>query len=40
MKYNFDKVLNRKEDNCRKWSKNVIKEKFGLDENEIYMNFL
>ncbi len=26
MKYNFNKVLNRKEGNCRKWSNHVIKE--------------
>ena len=38
MKYNFDKVINRKEGNCRKWSNHVIKDKFGLDENAIPMD--
>lgn len=38
MKYNFDKVLNRKEGNCRKWSNHVIKEKFGLNEDAIPMD--
>lgn len=38
MKYNFDKVLNRKEGNCRKWSNHVIKEKFGLGEDAIPMD--
>lgn len=38
MKYNFDRVLNRKEGNCRKWSNHVIKEKFGLNEDAIPMD--
>ena len=38
MKYNFNKVLNRKEGNCRKWSNHVIKEKFGLNEDAIPMD--
>lgn len=38
MEYDFDKVLNRKEGNCRKWNNSVIKEKFGLDENAIPMD--
>lgn len=38
MEYNFDKVLNRKEGNCRKWSNDVIKEKFGLGEDAIPMD--
>ncbi|RDY25325.1 pyridoxal phosphate-dependent aminotransferase [Romboutsia weinsteinii] len=38
MKYNFDKVINRKESNCRKWSNHVLKEKFDLDETAIPMD--
>ncbi|MEG2354107.1 MAG: MalY/PatB family protein [Clostridium sp.] len=38
MKYNFDKVINRKESHCRKWSNKVLKDKFGLDETAIPMD--
>ncbi|WP_300279117.1 MalY/PatB family protein [Peptacetobacter sp.] len=38
MKYDFDKVLDRKQGNCRKWSNDVIKEKFGLGETAIPMD--
>ena len=38
MEYNFDKVINRKEGNCRKWSNHVLKEKFGLGEDAIPMD--
>lgn len=38
MKYDFDKVINRKEGNCRKWSNTVLKEKFGMDETAIPMD--
>lgn len=40
MKYNFNKVLNCKEGNCRKWSNYVIKEKFGLNEDVIFMDLV
>ena len=38
MKYNFDKVINRKESHCRKWSNKVLKDKFDLDETAIPMD--
>lgn len=38
MKYDFDKVINRKESHCRKWSNQILKEKFGLDETAIPMD--
>ena len=38
MEYNFDKVINRKEGNCRKWSNHVLKEKFGLGADAIPMD--
>ncbi|MHC5372798.1 MalY/PatB family protein [Enterococcus sp. LJL120] len=36
--YNFDKVIDRKAGNARKWSNTVLKEKFGLDEEAIPMD--
>ena len=38
MKYDFDKVINRKESHCRKWSNKVLKDKFDLDETAIPMD--
>ena len=38
MKYDFDKIINRKDSNCRKWSNHVLEEKFGLDETAIPMD--
>ena len=38
MKYDFDKVINRKESHCRKWSDKVLKDKFDLDETAIPMD--
>lgn len=36
--YDFDKVIDRKQGNARKWSNQVLKEKFGLDEDAIPMD--
>lgn len=36
--YNLDKVIDRKQGNARKWSNQVLKEKFGLNEDAIPMD--
>ncbi|MBU5362503.1 pyridoxal phosphate-dependent aminotransferase [Enterococcus raffinosus] len=36
--YDLDKVIDRKQGNARKWSNEVLKEKFGLDEDAIPMD--
>ena len=38
MKYDFDKVINRKLSKCRKWDNKILEEKFGLAEDAIPMD--
>lgn len=38
MKYDFDKVINRKLGKCRKWDDTILKEKFHLNEDAIPMD--
>lgn len=38
MKYNFDKIPNRKKSRCRKWDEKILKEKFGLNDEAIPMD--
>ncbi|SHK44786.1 cystathione beta-lyase [Clostridium cavendishii DSM 21758] len=38
MKYDFDKIIDRKLGKCRKWDNKILKEKFGLNEEAIPMD--
>ena len=38
MKYDFDKIINRKLSRCRKWDDKILKEKFGLSSDAIPMD--
>lgn len=38
MKYDLDKVINRKLSHCRKWDNKILKEKFGVTEEAIPMD--
>ncbi|MEG2751892.1 MAG: PatB family C-S lyase [Anaerorhabdus sp.] len=38
MKYNFDKIINRKLGKCRKWDNDILRNKFGLNEEAIPMD--
>ncbi len=38
MKYNFDKVIDRKKSKCRKWDNGILQNKFNVDQNAIPMD--
>lgn len=38
MKYDFDKVINRKLGKCRKWDNGILNDKFGVNEDAIPMD--
>lgn len=38
MKYDFDKIIDRKLGKCRKWDNKILREKFGLNEDAIPMD--
>lgn len=38
MNYDFDKVINRKLSKCRKWDNDILKNKFGINEDAIPMD--